>query len=50
MARTYKRAVPHFMQTGIRNFTSNLSYPVTMLNDLLQGQFRAFGTDTALSS
>ena len=46
VARTYQRAVPRFMQTGFRNFMSNLSYPVTMLNDLLQGQFRAFGTDS----
>jgi phospholipid-binding lipoprotein MlaA len=46
VARTYQRAVPRFMQTGVRNFMSNISYPVTMLNDLLQGQFRAFGTDT----
>jgi phospholipid-binding lipoprotein MlaA len=47
VARTYQRGVPRFMQTGFRNFMSNLGYPVVMVNDLLQGQLRAFGNDTA---
>jgi phospholipid-binding lipoprotein MlaA len=46
VARTYHRVTPQFMQTGFRNFMSNLSYPVTMVNDLLQGQFRPFLNDT----
>lgn len=46
VARSYRDYVPKFMQTGFRNFMSNLGYPVTMLNDLLQGQLRAFGNDT----
>jgi len=47
VARGYQRAVPRFMQTGFRNFMSNLGYPVVMVNDVLQGEFRAFGNDTA---
>jgi phospholipid-binding lipoprotein MlaA len=46
VARTYRRVTPQFMQTGLRNFMSNLSYPVTMVNDLLQGEFRPFLNDT----
>jgi phospholipid-binding lipoprotein MlaA len=47
VARGYQRAVPRFVQTGFRNFMGNLGYPVVMVNDLLQGEFRAFGNDTA---
>ena len=47
VARGYQRAVPRFMQTGFRNFMSNLGYPVVMVNDVLQGEFRSFGNDTA---
>jgi phospholipid-binding lipoprotein MlaA len=47
VARGYQRAVPRFMQTGFRNFMGNLGYPVVMVNDLLQGELRAFGNDTA---
>jgi phospholipid-binding lipoprotein MlaA len=46
VARTYHRVTPRFMQTGVRNFLGNLSYPITIVNDLLQGQFRAFLNDT----
>jgi phospholipid-binding lipoprotein MlaA len=46
VARTYRRVTPQFMQTGVHNFLSNLSYPITMVNDLLQGQFRPFLNDT----
>ena len=47
VARGYQRAVPRFMQTGFRNFMSNLGYPVVMVNDVLQGELRSFGNDTA---
>ncbi len=39
VARGYRKAVPHFVQTGVRNFFDNLDTPVVMVNDLLQGQF-----------
>jgi phospholipid-binding lipoprotein MlaA len=36
VARFYRRAVPDFARTGIHNFLTNLSLPVTFGNDLLQ--------------
>jgi phospholipid-binding lipoprotein MlaA len=47
IAEGYHHVVPRFAQTGVHNFLSNLIYPKVMLNDLLQGQVRAFGNDTA---
>jgi phospholipid-binding lipoprotein MlaA len=45
VARGYRKVTPHFMQTGVRNFMDNLNYPITMVNDLLQGQFKPFLND-----
>jgi phospholipid-binding lipoprotein MlaA len=45
VARTYQRT-PRFLQTGIRNVFDNVDTTIVMLNDLLQGQLRAFGSDT----
>ncbi len=46
VARGYRRVTPHMVQTGLRNFFDNLNYPIVMLNDLLQGQFKPFLNDT----
>ncbi|GAC1452780.1 MAG: VacJ family lipoprotein [Steroidobacteraceae bacterium] len=46
VARGYRKVTPHFIQTGIGNFLDNLGSPVVMVNDLLQGQFKAFASDT----
>lgn len=46
VARGYRKVTPHFVQTGIGNFLDNLQSPVVMVNDLLQGQFKAFASDT----
>jgi phospholipid-binding lipoprotein MlaA len=46
VARGYRKATPHFVQTGVTNFFDNLEYPIVMVNDLLQGQFRPFLSDT----
>ena len=46
VARGYRKVTPQFVQTGIGNFLDNLEYPVVMVNDLLQGQFKAFASDT----
>jgi phospholipid-binding lipoprotein MlaA len=46
VARGYRKAVPHFVQTGVRNFFDNADTPIVMVNDLLQGQFRSFLSDT----
>jgi len=37
--------LPQPMQTGVHNFFDNLDYPVTIVNDLLQGQVTAFFSD-----
>jgi phospholipid-binding lipoprotein MlaA len=46
VARGYRRATPQFVQTGVRNFFENVDTTVVMLNDLLQGELRAFASDT----
>ena len=45
VARGYRKVTPNFAQTGVRNFMDNLNYPITMINDLLQGEIKAFGND-----
>ena len=42
-ATFYKNALPEDVRTGVHNFMSNLSLPVTLANDLLQGQFTNAG-------
>lgn len=37
-ASYYKNALPDTMRTGVHNFLSNLSLPVTFANDVLQGE------------
>ena len=37
--------LPQPVQTGVHNFFDNLDYPVTIVNDLLQGQVEAFFSD-----
>ena len=46
VARGYRTVTPQFMRTGIGNFLDNLESPITMVNDLLQGQFAPFCSDT----
>jgi phospholipid-binding lipoprotein MlaA len=45
-ARGYRRVTPQFVQTGFSNFLDNLQSPIVMVNDLLQGQFQAFASDS----
>lgn len=47
VARGYKKAVPTPIQTGVSNFFANAKYPVTLVNNLLQGKFTAALSDTA---
>ncbi len=42
----YERGLPPQMRSGIQNFFSNIKYPITIVNDFLQGKFRAGGHDT----
>jgi len=37
--------LPQPVQTGTHNFFDNLNYPITIVNDLLQGQVKAFFND-----
>lgn len=47
VASGYERALPRQLRSGIRNVFSNMLYPVTIANDLLQGKFRQCGRDGA---
>jgi phospholipid-binding lipoprotein MlaA len=42
----YTRGTPPQLRSGIRNVFSNLIYPVTIVNALLQGKFAQAGHDT----
>ncbi|MFZ1623786.1 MAG: VacJ family lipoprotein [Gammaproteobacteria bacterium] len=42
----YERGLPPQMRSGFQNFFSNLKYPITIVNDFLQGKFRNGGRDT----
>ncbi|MGB0867261.1 MAG: MlaA family lipoprotein [Granulosicoccaceae bacterium] len=46
-AQAYKKATPRFFRTGVRNFLNNLSYPVVIGNQFLQGKFALGMDDTA---
>lgn len=46
VAKTYKKVVPRPIRTGVSNFVDNLGYPVTLVNDLFQGKFKATLNDT----
>ena len=46
VAKTYVRAVPRQARDGLHNFFNNLGSPVTIINDLLQGQIKYTFKDT----
>jgi ABC-type transporter lipoprotein component MlaA len=46
-AKGYDKVTPGWLKTGIGNFFTNLSYPFTIVNQLLQGKPRQAGQDTA---
>ena len=46
VAKGYDTVTPAPVQAGIGNFLSNLGYPVTIVNALLQGKFLQAGRDT----
>lgn len=43
----YDKVMPDPLQRGVGNFFRNLNYPVTVLNQLLQGKFSEAGESTA---
>lgn len=47
VARGYVAVVPDVARTGVSNFFSNLFYPTTIVNDLLQWKPVQFGKDLA---
>jgi phospholipid-binding lipoprotein MlaA len=47
VARTYVRAVPKPVRTGVSNFFENLHQTTVMVNDALQGKFKAAANDLA---
>ena len=40
VARLYRMATPEFVRDGVSNFLANLTTPVVLANDLLQGEFK----------
>ncbi|NIP18090.1 MAG: VacJ family lipoprotein [Xanthomonadales bacterium] len=46
LAVAYDRVMPDPAQRGVANFFRNLDYPVTFINQLLQGKFREGGIST----
>jgi phospholipid-binding lipoprotein MlaA len=45
VAKAYVRVVPHPIRTGVSNFLYNLHTPTVIVNDALQGKFKAAGND-----
>ena len=45
IAKGYGKVVPEPARVGVRNFFSNLLMPVRLVNCLLQGKFKAAGTE-----
>jgi phospholipid-binding lipoprotein MlaA len=46
VAKTYRAITPKPVQSGVRNFFKNIDYPVTFINQVLQGKFRESGIST----
>ena len=47
VAKGYQFVTPAFVRTGITNFFDNLTYPVDILNAVLQGKIKQAGLDTS---
>jgi phospholipid-binding lipoprotein MlaA len=47
VAKAYVKLTPEWFRTGVGNFFTNLGYPSTIANQLLQGKVVAAGQDTA---
>lgn len=45
LARGYEKATPQALRSGLGNALDNLRYPITIVNDLLQGKFAQGGAD-----
>lgn len=47
VAKAYEGALPQAFRAGANNFLENLRYPITIINDFLQGKIRQGGADLA---
>ncbi len=47
LAKAYANATPRPLRIGANNFFDNLRYPITIINDFLQGKIRQGGADLA---
>ncbi len=47
VAKGYEKVTPRVLRLGVSNFFDNLRYPITIVNDLLQGKIRQGGADLA---
>lgn len=47
IAKAYKKSTPGAFRLGASNFLNNLRYPITIVNDFLQGKVRQGGADFA---
>lgn len=47
VAKAYEKGTPRAFRVGANNFFENLRYPITIVNDLLQGKVRQGGADFA---
>ncbi len=46
VAKGYQTVLPRPVRTGVRNFFSNLRYPITIVNDVLQFKLKQAAADT----
>jgi phospholipid-binding lipoprotein MlaA len=46
VAKGYEAGVPKWVRTSVTNFFENLDYPLTIVNQLLQGKLKEAGQDT----
>ncbi len=47
VAKGYQSITPSVMRTGVTNFFDNITYPVDIINAILQGKFKQAGLDTS---
>ncbi len=47
VAQAYEKGTPRVFRMGANNFLDNLRYPITIVNDFLQGKLRQGGQDLA---
>lgn len=46
VAKAYRTVTPRLVQNGVSNFFRNIDYPVTFINQILQGKFKQGGIST----